>query len=45
MIQEAIYQVINKQDLDLDKATQVMEEIMEGRATTAQIAHSSQLCE
>lgn len=37
MIQEAIYQVINKQDLNRDKTTQVMEEIMEGRATTAQI--------
>lgn len=38
MIQEAIYSVINKQDLELDQAKTVMEEIMEGRATNAQIA-------
>ncbi len=37
MIQEAIYQVINKQDLSLDQTKTVMEEIMEGRATNAQI--------
>lgn len=37
MIQEAIYQVINKQNLSLDQTKTVMEEIMEGRATNAQI--------
>jgi anthranilate phosphoribosyltransferase len=37
MIQEAIYKVINKQDLELEPAKLVMEEIMEGRATNAQI--------
>lgn len=37
MIQEAIYQVINKQNLSLDQTKTVMEEIMEGRASNAQI--------
>lgn len=37
MIQQAIYQVINKQDLSLDQTKMVMEEIMEGKATNAQI--------
>ncbi len=37
MIQEAIYQVINKQNLSLDHTKAVMEEIMEGRASNAQI--------
>jgi anthranilate phosphoribosyltransferase len=37
MIQEAIYNVINKQNLELGHAKAVMEEIMEGRATNAQI--------
>ncbi len=37
MIQEAIYQVINKQNLGLEQTKAVMEEIMEGRATNAQI--------
>lgn len=37
MIQEAIYKVINKQDLALEQTKLVMEEIMEGRATNAQI--------
>lgn len=37
MIQEAIYQVINKQNLSLVQTKTVMEEIMEGRATNAQI--------
>ena len=37
MIQEAIYKIINKQDLSLEQAKLVMEEIMEGRATNAQI--------
>jgi len=38
MIQEAIYQIINKQNLSLEQTKNVMEEIMEGRATNAQIA-------
>jgi anthranilate phosphoribosyltransferase len=37
MIQEAIYQVINKQNLDFKQTRLVMEEIMEGRATNSQI--------
>ncbi len=37
MIQEAIYQIINKQNLSLEQTKTVMEEIMEGRATNAQI--------
>lgn len=37
MIQEAIYQIINGQNLGMEKTEQVMEEIMEGRATSAQI--------
>ncbi len=38
MIQEAIYQLINNQNLGLEQTRSVMEEIMEGRATNAQIA-------
>ena len=38
MIQEAIYDVINKNNLSLERTKVVMEEIMEGRATNAQIA-------
>jgi len=38
MIQEAIYQLINKKDLSFDMAKAVMNEIMEGKATNAQIA-------
>lgn len=38
MIQEAIYQLINKNDLDFDTTKAVMNEIMEGKATNAQIA-------
>lgn len=37
MIQEAIYQLINKQNLSLSQTRFVMEEIMEGQATNAQI--------
>jgi len=37
MIQEAIYQLINKQNLSLSQTRLVMEEIMEGQATNAQI--------
>ena len=37
MIQQAIYKVINRQDLDLETTKRVMEQIMEGRATNAQI--------
>ena len=38
MIQEAISKLIEKQDLTLDEATAVMDEIMSGKATDAQIA-------
>ncbi|MDF2987380.1 MAG: anthranilate phosphoribosyltransferase [Eubacterium sp.] len=38
MIQEAIYQIINKHNLSLAQTKTVMEEIMEGRASNAQIA-------
>lgn len=38
MIQEAIYELINKNDLSFERTKLVMEEIMEGRATNAQIA-------
>lgn len=38
MIQEAIYKVLNKEDLTLDMTKSVMEEIMDGKATNAQIA-------
>ena len=38
MIQEAIYEVINKNNLSLEQTKLVMEEIMEGRASNAQIA-------
>src|SRR5665647_138742 len=37
MIKEAIYKVINREDLSYDVAKQVMIEIMEGNATEAQI--------
>ncbi len=37
MIQEAIYQIINKNNLSLGETKMVMEEIMEGRASNAQI--------
>ena len=37
MIREAIEQLVNKQDLTLDGAGQVMEEIMTGEATPAQL--------
>src|SRR3989304_171616 len=36
MIREAIEQLVTKGDLDLEQATQVMEEIMTGEATPAQ---------
>lgn len=38
MIQEAIYKVLNKEDLDLVMAKAVMDEIMAGSASNAQIA-------
>lgn len=38
MIQEAIYKLLNKEDLTLDMAKSVMDEIMSGNATNAQIA-------
>lgn len=38
MIQEAIYDVINNNNLSFERTKSVMEEIMEGRATNAQIA-------
>ncbi len=38
MIQEAIYKVLNKEDLTLTMTKSVMEEIMDGKATNAQIA-------
>lgn len=38
MIQQAIYNIINKEDLSLEMAKSVMEEIMSGNATNAQIA-------
>lgn len=38
MIQEAIYQLINKNDLSFDMTKAVMDEIMSGKATNAQIA-------
>lgn len=38
MIQEAIYKVLNKEDLSLDMTKSVMDEIMNGNATNAQIA-------
>lgn len=37
MIQQAIYQAINKQDLNFDTAKTAMMQIMEGKATPAQI--------
>ncbi len=37
MIQEAIYQLINGRDLTFDQARQVMEEMMSGEATQAQM--------
>ncbi|HKL99589.1 MAG TPA: anthranilate phosphoribosyltransferase [Mobilitalea sp.] len=38
MIQKAIYKVLNKEDLTLEMTKAVMEEIMSGNATNAQIA-------
>jgi anthranilate phosphoribosyltransferase len=38
MIQESIYQLLNKQDLSLEQTKAVMDEIMSGNATNAQIA-------
>lgn len=38
MIQEAIHEVIEKKDLSFDKTRKVMDEIMQGNATNAQIA-------
>lgn len=38
MIQEAIYQLLHKKDLSLTMAKSVMDEIMAGKATNAQIA-------
>ena len=38
MIQEAISKLIEKQDLTIDEASAVMDEIMSGKATDAQIA-------
>lgn len=38
MIQEAIYKLINKRNLSLELAKLVMEEIMEGNATSSQIS-------
>ncbi|MCI8813892.1 MAG: anthranilate phosphoribosyltransferase [Lachnospiraceae bacterium] len=37
MIQEAIYQLVNGKDLTYDQASQVMEEMMSGEATQAQM--------
>ena len=38
MIQQAIYKVLNKENLSLDMTKSVMDEIMSGNATNAQIA-------
>jgi anthranilate phosphoribosyltransferase len=38
MITESIYEIVNKQDLTIDKTKKVMNEIMDGVATDAQIA-------
>ncbi|HWT74432.1 MAG TPA: anthranilate phosphoribosyltransferase [Mobilitalea sp.] len=38
MIQQAIYKLLNKEDLTLDMTKEVMEQIMSGNATNAQIA-------
>lgn len=38
MIQEAIYKLINKEDLSLEMTEAVMDEIMRGEATSAQIS-------
>lgn len=38
MIKEAIYKFINKEDLSLDEAKEVMDEIMSGNTSNAQIA-------
>jgi anthranilate phosphoribosyltransferase len=38
MIQQAIYKLLNKEDLSLETAKAVMDEIMSGNATNAQIA-------
>lgn len=38
MIQNAIYEIVNKQNLTIAKTRQVMNEIMDGKATDAQIS-------
>jgi anthranilate phosphoribosyltransferase len=38
MIQQAIYKLINQEDLTLDMTKEVMDEVMSGNATNAQIA-------
>ena len=38
MIQEAIYKIVDKQDLTYDEAYQVIQEIMEGQTTQVQTA-------
>jgi anthranilate phosphoribosyltransferase len=38
MITESIYEIVNRQNLTIDKTKQVMNEIMDGAATDAQIA-------
>jgi anthranilate phosphoribosyltransferase len=38
MIQEAIYEIVNRNNLTIDKTKEVMNRIMDGRATDAQIA-------
>ncbi|HHT88017.1 MAG TPA: anthranilate phosphoribosyltransferase [Clostridiales bacterium] len=38
MIKEAIYKLLNKEDLSLDETKEVMDEIMSGNTTNAQIA-------
>ena len=38
MIQKAIYEIVNRQNLTIDNTKAVMNEIMDGKATDAQIA-------
>lgn len=38
MIQKAIYEIVNRQDLSIESTKAVMNEIMDGKATDAQIA-------
>jgi anthranilate phosphoribosyltransferase len=38
MIQQAIYEIVNKQNLTISQTKEVMKEIMDGKATDAQIA-------